>query len=428
MATHKDRILLRKGQEIDGYTITSLLGQGGFGDVYKVTDFEGSQFAMKTEYLDAPKRALKAEVKIMKNLHSPCFPKVYTDGETDNVYYLVMELLGPSIGDIRRAHQNYLTSEFTFNFAIQSLEVIHKFHQAGYIHRDIKPSNFLIKRDQEYPIMLIDFGLSKQYIDFETQDILPPTAGHYIGTKKYASLNAHKKNDLGRCDDLNSWFYTLLEMKKGRLPWRNVKELEDVAKMKEKQTDALIKSYPELIRIQSYLKKLSFSDEPDYDYLKSIITNEMESKGYFPEHFDWIQFYDQETNEDEEEEEEDNKENRETKPSLLDKNNNADDENNNNEKDNNISNNNNNSEEHHDNNENSNPFVEEPDNQENETDSHQTKKKNKKDKKKNKKKNKKTKKSKKSKKSKKTKNRGVEGNDDGDDPSDSDEGKCCLIS
>lgn len=419
MATHKDRILLRKGQEIDGYTITSLLGQGGFGDVYKVVDSEGNEFAMKTEYLDAPKRALRAEVKIMKNLNSPCFPKVFTDGETDNVYYLVMELLGPSIGDIRRAHQNYLSNEFTYNFAIQTLEVIHKFHEAGYIHRDIKPSNFLIKRDQKYPIMLIDFGLSKPFINFETRDILPPTAGHYIGTKKYASLNAHKKNDLGRCDDLNSWFYTLLEMKKGRLPWRNVKELEDVAKLKEKQTDSLIKPYPELIKIYSYLKKLSFADEPDYDYLRSIITNEMVSIGFYPENFDWVHFYDQETNEDEEEEEEDVKESiKENKIAVHD---NPDKENNSNEnKDNNSDNNVNNS----------NPVVEQPEVQENEDSESSHKKKhskkhNKKDKKN--KKHKKDKKNKKSKKSKKAKNRDIDANDD--DPSDeTDEGKCCLIS
>lgn len=420
MATHKDRILLNKGQEVDGYTIISLLGQGGFGDVYKVVDSDGKEFAMKTEYLNAPKRALKAEVNIMKKLSGPCFPKVYADGETEALYYLVMELLGPSISDIRRAHQNFIGSEFTYNFALHSLDVIHQFHECGYIHRDIKPSNFLINRNQVYPLMLIDFGLSKPYIDFETGRILPPGNGHYIGTKKYASLNAHRKNDLGRCDDLYSWFYALIEMKKGRLPWRNVRELEDVAKMKEKQTDLLIKPYPELTKIYNYLNKLNFEDEPDYEYLKSIISNEMIGKGYYPENFNWISFYDNETNEEEEEdsneifENKGNKENRNIKENREEKESNenkedSDDHGKNTEPNNIGAINNSNI---HSNNE-SNDQEDQP--KQNKSKKHHKNKKNHKHKK-----------AKKTKKSKKTKNRDIDGNDD-DSTVDSD-GKCCLIS
>ena len=57
MEFHIKRAILNKGQNIDGYTISGLLGQGGYGDVYKVINSEGKKLAMKTEYLNAPKKS-----------------------------------------------------------------------------------------------------------------------------------------------------------------------------------------------------------------------------------------------------------------------------------------------------------------------------------------------------------------------------------
>lgn len=48
------------------------------------------------------------------------------------------------------------------------------------------------------------------------------------GTVRYASLNAHKNKEMGRHDDLWSLFYMLAEFVNGQLPWRKIKDKEQV--------------------------------------------------------------------------------------------------------------------------------------------------------------------------------------------------------
>lgn len=42
------------------------------------------------------------------------------------------------------------------------------------------------------------------------------------GTTRYGSLKAHRRLDLGRRDDLESWFYMLVEFTRGSLPWKHL--------------------------------------------------------------------------------------------------------------------------------------------------------------------------------------------------------------
>ena len=102
-------------------------------------------FAMKTEYLNAPKKALETEIKIM-NIHSPYFPKAYSYGETDDLIYLVLNLLGTSIRDIQRPQNDETTTEFVYNFSLQSLTTIERLHNLGYAHRYINQTIFYNKQ------------------------------------------------------------------------------------------------------------------------------------------------------------------------------------------------------------------------------------------------------------------------------------------
>ena len=59
-------------------------------------------------------------------------------------------------------------------------------------------------------------------ICIETGNIKFPRAGaQFRGTPRYAPLNAHLSQELGRKDDLETWLYMLIEMTSGHLPWTN---------------------------------------------------------------------------------------------------------------------------------------------------------------------------------------------------------------
>ena len=52
------------------------------------------------------------------------------------------------------------------------LEALEHMHRNKFIHRDIKPENFVIGTEgNHHNIYMIDFGLSKQYIDSKNNHI-----------------------------------------------------------------------------------------------------------------------------------------------------------------------------------------------------------------------------------------------------------------
>jgi hypothetical protein len=71
--------------------------------------------------------------------------------------------------------------------------------------------------------LLIDFGLARRYTD-DTGSHLPrrPDAS-FRGSTTYASVHAHRDEDLSRRDDLWSWMYMIIELIDGEGPLRDVR-------------------------------------------------------------------------------------------------------------------------------------------------------------------------------------------------------------
>ena len=284
------------GSVVGKYTIIRCIGQGGFGDIYLVCSNETDQaFAMKVEINEARKQSLHQEVSFMFNVQgSPHFPHLIEFSEDSKHRYLVQELLGPSLSTLRRSIPGGKFKMGTIlKIAIQMLLVIEDFHRFGFIHTDIKPANFLLRPGSTNFLVMIDFGLSKMCMYNENGEQQPvPQKNGFAGTKKYASSNALSGADISMKDDIISWFYSILEMSSGNLPWKHELDKDELIRIKSAHE---VKSYqgfldlPErLQKMYDYIMDMDPNQPVDYEYLiDEIVETSNEIDCDIEDKFEW---------------------------------------------------------------------------------------------------------------------------------------------
>ncbi|CAD6196070.1 unnamed protein product [Caenorhabditis auriculariae] len=100
--------------------------------------------------------------------------------------------------------------------------------------------------------------------------------------------------EMGRQDDLWSLFYMLTEFLQGQLPWRKIKDKDEVGRMKEDvDMEALLEDCPaEFHLFAAHLKTLGYPDTPDYDYLESLLNQVIVKNDIaWDEPYDWEMGY-----------------------------------------------------------------------------------------------------------------------------------------
>uniref|UniRef100_A0A669E5T8 non-specific serine/threonine protein kinase n=1 Tax=Oreochromis niloticus TaxID=8128 RepID=A0A669E5T8_ORENI len=239
--------------------------------------------ALKVESAQQPKQVLKMEVAVLKKLQGKDHVCRFVGcGRNDRFNYVVMELQGRNLADLRRSMpRGTFSISTTLRLGRQILEAIESIHSVGFLHRDIKPSNFAMGR---FPstcrtCYMLDFGLARQFTN-SCQEVRPPrpVAG-FRGTVRYASVNAHKNKEMGRHDDLWSLFYMLVEFLVGQLPWRKIKDKEHVGKLKETYDHRLMLRHlpAEFGVFLDHISSLDYFTKPDYQLLMSVFDNSMKT-------------------------------------------------------------------------------------------------------------------------------------------------------
>ncbi|XP_076848171.1 tau-tubulin kinase 1 isoform X2 [Brachyhypopomus gauderio] len=95
---------------------------------------------------------------------------------------------------------------------------------------------------------------------------------------------------MGRHDDLWSLFYMLVEFTVGQLPWRKIKDKEQVGQIKERyEHKMLLKHMPsEFYVFLEHVLGLDYYTKPDYQLLMSVFDNSMKERVITEnEPFDW---------------------------------------------------------------------------------------------------------------------------------------------
>ncbi|KAJ5079442.1 tau-tubulin kinase 1 [Anaeramoeba ignava] len=265
------------------WLFTQKIGQGSFGQIFMAYDNVLNQnVAIKLEKRDQKRPSLKLEVSILKRLQgTPYAVELISSGKNSHYNFLIMELLGKSLDHLVKNQENHTFSlSTTIRLGIQMISSIESIHKIGFIHRDIKPSNFALRRKENITgnkemCCIIDFGLSRKYIKENGELRAPRLYAGFRGTARYASINAHQREELSRRDDLISLYYVLIEFLTGKLPWSGLKDKDEITKLKIKyNTPDLCQNLPEEFSyFFVHLQSLKFHDKPNYKYLRKLLTD-----------------------------------------------------------------------------------------------------------------------------------------------------------
>ena len=146
------------------YEITSALGAGGMGEVYRARDTTlGHNVAIKVISdaftYDVERIArFQREAQILASLNHPQIAAIYGLEEANGRQFLVLELVdGDTLAD--RLSAGALPLAETVAIARQVADALQAAHEKAIIHRDLKPSNIALTRDGH--VKVLDFGLAK---------------------------------------------------------------------------------------------------------------------------------------------------------------------------------------------------------------------------------------------------------------------------
>lgn len=282
------------------YEILDKLGEGTFGKIFSGKNiYTNEEVAIKIENVN-DNILLKNEAMIYKLLEKVSgVPKLRGFGKIDCYQYLIIDKLGLSLEDLRIKCGGKFSLKTVLMIAIQIITRIENIHKQGLIHRDIKPDNFLMgdmNTITKSRLYLIDFGLSRLYIDENGEHIEPQTGRKIVGTTRYISINIHNGITPSRRDDLESIGYMLIYLLLGKLPWQKIqmedrdKKIEKIGEYKkEKHICSLFPNVPyEFILYLQYCRNLHYDEDPNYRYLKNIFINLFKLHGFeYDYEYDW---------------------------------------------------------------------------------------------------------------------------------------------
>lgn len=231
------------GRVINGkYRVLSLLGEGGFGIVYKVELLlfdTANTFALKLLHPSLSrdrtfrKRFLREAGLAMSLIHENTI-QIREFGQTENGHlFFTMDYCSgePLKAVIQR--ERFLTVNRALPIVRQILSVMRLAHSRGIVHRDLKPENIFLERDASGRdfVKVGDFGLAKSFGPSEVasgaatpgrqaalvrEDI---TRGGIVGTPRYMSPEqALGREDIDGRSDIFSIGVVLYEMLYGQAP------------------------------------------------------------------------------------------------------------------------------------------------------------------------------------------------------------------
>ncbi len=220
---------LPAGTRLGPYEVSSSLGAGGMGEVYRARDTRlGREVAVKVLPAELASDAerlsrFEQEARAASALNHPNVVTIHDIGKTDGVFYVAMELVeGKTLRELCAGGP--LPVRKVLNIGAQVAEGLSRAHVAGIIHRDLKPENVMVAKDGF--VKILDFGLAKLVLPESGEVSAMPTVerletqpGVVMGTLAYMSPEQASGQALDFRTDQFSFGSILYELVTGRRPF-----------------------------------------------------------------------------------------------------------------------------------------------------------------------------------------------------------------
>ena len=212
----------------DRYEIIELIGSGGMANVYKALCHRLNRYdavkimrdetAANTEL----RRRFCAESQAVAMLSHPNIVSVYDVSHSDDVEYIVMELIEGITLKQYLQKKSVLEPAEVLDFTIQIAKALEHAHSKGIIHRDIKPQNIMLLKDGM--IKVADFGIASLESDIEENN------GEAVGSVHYIAPEQARGQAPDARSDIYSLGIVMYEMLTGKLPYIGASDVEVAVK------------------------------------------------------------------------------------------------------------------------------------------------------------------------------------------------------
>ena len=201
------------------YELLERIGTGGMAVVYKARCHRLNRLVavkiLKPELAEDAefRRRFQDESRAVAMLSNPNIVGVYDVSQSDNLNYIVMELIdGITLKQYMQRRGTPLNWREALHFITQIMKALSHAHGRGIIHRDIKPHNVMVLRDGS--VKVADFGIAR--LISSGHNTLTQEA---LGSVHYISPEQAKGSHVDGRSDIYSAGVVLYEMTTGRLPY-----------------------------------------------------------------------------------------------------------------------------------------------------------------------------------------------------------------
>ena len=212
-------ILELTGKTVKSYEFADLLGQGGYGVVYRANQSailrEVAIKVILPKYANSPKfiRLFASEAQVVARLEHPHIVPLYDYWREPDSAYLVMRYLRDGSLRDKIDLQGQLDVEAAGKVLEQVGSALNFAHRNGVVHRDVKSANIFM--DQDGNAYLGDFGIAK-----ESGSEGVGGENDIVGTPAYLAPELFRGKEGSPASDVYAFGIVLYEMLSGKLPFQ----------------------------------------------------------------------------------------------------------------------------------------------------------------------------------------------------------------